>query len=230
MNKRGNNGIKPLFLRRVCNRGRRLIPKVVTQHKERPIGVDCRRCDGRREGPRGRVRFFFVPLPLASRTPHRLHESRNYIDHAPLGPISRSSESEPPPFSALSVSYKSGEGTLPPPTLPNLLIYPFPLAVPSFTGNSFMLVPSQGSVDAPADSLAHYSQSLRDYTLRLWVESRRQADERVNGRSHNKSHGTAKMPLSTSSRKPSDDGNSSGNSSTGTSSGSLTSPTYGPHA
>ncbi|KAH8987376.1 hypothetical protein EDB86DRAFT_2186596 [Lactarius hatsudake] len=227
MNKRGNNGIKPLFLRRMCSRGRRLIPKVVTQHKERPIGVDCRRCDGRREGPRGRVCFFFVPLPVASRTgetPHRLHESRNYIDHAPPGPISRSSESEPPPFSALSVSYKSGEGTLPPPTF--LIFTPFPLAVPSFTGNSFMLAPSQGSVDAPADSLAHYSQSLRDYTLRLWVESRRQADERVNGRSRNKSHGTAKMPLPTSSRKPSDDGNSS----TGTSNDGLTSPTNGPHA
>ncbi|KAI9444618.1 hypothetical protein H4582DRAFT_831606 [Lactarius indigo] len=166
------------------------------------------------------------PVALASRTgeaPHRFHESRNYIDHAPPGPNSRSSESEPP-FSALSVSYKSGEGTFPPPTLPKLLVHPLPLAVHSFTGNSFMLAPSQGSVDAPADSLALYSQSLRDYTLRLWVESRRQADERGQGRSRNKSHGTAKMPLSTSTRKPSDDGSSS----TGTSNDGLTLPTDGP--
>ena len=87
-----------------------------------------------------------------------------------------------------------------------------------------MLAPSQGSVDTPAESLALYSQSLRDYTLRLWVESRRQADaradERVHGRNRKKPHGTTKVPLPTSSRKPSDDGNSS----IGTSNDGLMSP------
>lgn len=90
-----------------------------------------------------------------------------------------------------------------------------------------MLAPSQGPVDAPdADSLALYSQSLRDYTLRLWVESRRQADEHGHGRNSKKSHGTTKVPLPTSGRKSSDDGNSS----TGTSNDGLTLPTEGPHA
>jgi len=93
-----------------------------------------------------------------------------------------------------------------------------------------MLAPSQGPADPSADSLALYSQSLRDYTLRLWVESRRQADERERvrgGRNHKKSsHGTSTVPLPTSSRKSSGDGNSS----TGTSSDGLTLPTKGPHA
>ncbi|KAF8274296.1 hypothetical protein EI94DRAFT_1782530 [Lactarius quietus] len=74
-----------------------------------------------------------------------------------------------------------------------------------------MLASPSPPVDTSAESLALYSQSLRDYTLRLWVESRRQADERVHsdGRSRKKSHGSAKMPMPTSTRKPSDDGNSS---------------------
>jgi len=89
-----------------------------------------------------------------------------------------------------------------------------------------MLAPSQGPADNSAESLALYSQELRDYTLRLWMESRRQADQRVHvngGRNRKKSHGA---PLPTPSRKPSDDGNSS----TGTSNDGLTEATDGPHA
>lgn len=88
-----------------------------------------------------------------------------------------------------------------------------------------MLASSPVPVDNPAESLALYSQSLRDYTLRLWVESRRQADERVHhdGRNRKKAHGT---PMPTSTRKLSDDGNSS----TGTSNDGLTLSTDRPHA
>ena len=90
-----------------------------------------------------------------------------------------------------------------------------------------MLAPPPVPVDTSAESLALYSQSLREYTLRLWVESRRQADERVHGHNPKKSHGAAKVPMPTSTRrKPSDDGNSS----TGTSNDGLTLPTDGPHA
>jgi hypothetical protein len=56
---------------------------------------------------------------------------------------------------------------------------------------------------------------------------RRQADERVSGgRNREKSHCSAKAPLPTSSRKPSDDGRSS----TGTLNDGLASPTDGPYA
>jgi hypothetical protein len=89
-----------------------------------------------------------------------------------------------------------------------------------------MLAPPPVPVDSSAASLALYSQSLREYTLRLWVESRRQADEREHGRKPKKSHGAAKVPMPTSTRKPSDDGNSS----TGTSNDGLTLPTDDPHA
>lgn len=220
-------------MRRHIRRGniRRLLkPKVVTQLKERPIGVDCRRCDGRL-GNGGKVWgnvCFFCP---ASRTSKRHTGStgrKPTLDHAPLGPNCRYSESEPPPFSALFVSYKSwGRYT-------HLLRYRSSSFTLShwlcpvhrvFTGSPTMLASSPVPVDNPAESLALYSQSLRDYTLRLWVESRRQADERVHhdGRNRKKSHGT---PMPTSTRKPSDDGNSS----TGTSNDGLTLSTDGPHA
>lgn len=113
----------------------------------------------------------------------------------------------------------------PPSTLPKLLVCPSPPAVSSSSAVP-MLAPSQVPVDTPAESLALYSQSLRDYTLRLWVESRRQAEERVHGRNRKKSHGTTKAPLPTSSRKPSDDGNSS----TGSPNDVLMLPTDGPRA
>ena len=91
-----------------------------------------------------------------------------------------------------------------------------------------MLAPSPpGPIDNPAESLALYSQSLRDYTLRLWVESRRQAEERVHGRNRKKSHTTAKMiQIPIPARKPSDDGNSS----TGTPNDGLMLQTGGSHA
>jgi hypothetical protein len=52
--------------------------------------------------------------------------------------------------------------------------------------------PQQGSVNSPTDPLVLYSQSLREYTLRLWMESRKQAEERMRARSHKKHHGAAK--------------------------------------
>ncbi|KAI0253188.1 hypothetical protein BJV78DRAFT_1101330, partial [Lactifluus subvellereus] len=59
---------------------------------------------------------------------------------------------------------------------------------------------------APTDPLVLYSQSLRDYTLRLWIESRKQAEERVRARSHKKHHGAAKVPLPTSGYQQPGDG------------------------
>jgi hypothetical protein len=56
-----------------------------------------------------------------------------------------------------------------------------------------MLIPPQdGPVKSPSDPLVLYSQSLRDYTLRLWMESRKQAEERVRARAHRKHHKTTK--------------------------------------
>ncbi len=52
--------------------------------------------------------------------------------------------------------------------------------------------PQQGPVKPPIDPLVLYSQSLRDYTLRLWMESRKQAEERVRARAHKKRHGSTK--------------------------------------
>ena len=54
-----------------------------------------------------------------------------------------------------------------------------------------MLIPPQsGPVKTPSDPLVLYSQSLRDYTLRLWMESRKQAEERVRARAHKKHNST----------------------------------------
>jgi hypothetical protein len=75
-----------------------------------------------------------------------------------------------------------------------------------------MLAPPQGSVDpptAPADPLVLYSQSLRDYTLRLWIESRKQAEERVRARNHKKHHGAAKASLPTPGYQQPGDGEKS---------------------
>ena len=63
-----------------------------------------------------------------------------------------------------------------------------------------MLAPPPGPVEPPTDPLVLYSRSLRDYTLRLWMESRRQAEERVRARAHKKHQGAAKASLPTSSR------------------------------
>lgn len=53
--------------------------------------------------------------------------------------------------------------------------------------------PQQGPAKtSPTDPLVLYSQSLREYTLRLWMESRKQAEERVRARSHKKHHGATK--------------------------------------
>ena len=49
-----------------------------------------------------------------------------------------------------------------------------------------------GPVKPPSDPLVLYSQSLRDYTLRLWMESRKQAEERVRARAHKKHHNSTK--------------------------------------
>jgi hypothetical protein len=54
--------------------------------------------------------------------------------------------------------------------------------------------PQQGPGKSPTDPLVLYSQSLREYTLRLWMESRKQAEERVRARSHKKHHGATKLP------------------------------------
>lgn len=57
--------------------------------------------------------------------------------------------------------------------------------------------PQQGPGKSPTDPLVLYSQSLREYTLRLWMESRKQAEERVRARTHKKHHGAAKaLPTS----------------------------------
>ncbi|KAH9964120.1 hypothetical protein BC827DRAFT_1127908 [Russula dissimulans] len=82
-----------------------------------------------------------------------------------------------------------------------------------------MLVPPQGAVEPPpTDPLVLYSQSLRDYTLRLWMESRKQAEERVRARSHKKHHGVSKAPLPTSGRKqPTDSESPFGGSNEGSS-------------
>jgi hypothetical protein len=65
-----------------------------------------------------------------------------------------------------------------------------------------MLAPPQqgGPVKSPSDPLVLYSQSLRDYTLRLWMESRKQAEERVRARAHKKRHNSTKA-LATASYK-----------------------------
>jgi len=74
-----------------------------------------------------------------------------------------------------------------------------------------MLAPAQGPVDPSSntDPLILYSQSLRDYTLRLWMESRKQAEERVRARAHKKHQGaSAKASMPPTSRKESSDGES----------------------
>lgn len=58
---------------------------------------------------------------------------------------------------------------------------------------------------SPSDPLVLYSQSLRDYTLRLWMESRKQAEERVRARAHKKHHNSTKA-LATPSCKVSTGG------------------------
>lgn len=65
-----------------------------------------------------------------------------------------------------------------------------------------MFIPPQqgGPVKSPSDPLVLYSQSLRDYTLRLWMESRKQAEERLRARSHKKHHNSSKA-FATSSCK-----------------------------
>ena len=69
-----------------------------------------------------------------------------------------------------------------------------------------MLMPPQGvPVESPSDPLVLYSQSLRDYTLRLWMESRKQAEERVRARAHKKHHKSI-TALATSSCKVSTGG------------------------
>ena len=67
-----------------------------------------------------------------------------------------------------------------------------------------MFIPPQqgGPVKQPSDPLVVYSQSLREYTLRLWMESRKQAEERVRARAHRKHHNSTKA-LATSSCKAS---------------------------
>jgi hypothetical protein len=62
-----------------------------------------------------------------------------------------------------------------------------------------MLVPPQqgGSVKSPSDPLVLYSQSLREYTLRLWMESRKQAEERARARSRKKRHNSTTKALAT---------------------------------
>ena len=112
-----------------------LRPKLVTRLKERPIGVDCRRCDGRLgngEKAGGNV-CFFCP---ASRTTKRHTGStgrKATLDHAPLGPNCRYSESEPPPFSALFLSYKSWRGSTHLLHYRSSLVYPLPIGCPQFT-------------------------------------------------------------------------------------------------
>jgi hypothetical protein len=70
-----------------------------------------------------------------------------------------------------------------------------------------MLMPPQqgGPVKSPSDPLVLYSQSLRDYTLRLWMESRKEAEERVRARTHKKHHKSTKA-LATPSCKVSTGG------------------------
>ena len=80
-----------------------------------------------------------------------------------------------------------------------------------------MLAPPQGPVEPSpnTDPLILYSQSLRDYTLRLWMESRKQAEERVRARSHKKKHqgASTKASMPPSSRKESSDGESASDAS-----------------
>jgi hypothetical protein len=72
-----------------------------------------------------------------------------------------------------------------------------------------MLAPPQGPVEhSPTDPLVLYSRSLREYTLQLWMESRKQAEERVRARTHKKHHGAAKAPPPKSSCKQPVDGES----------------------
>jgi hypothetical protein len=67
-----------------------------------------------------------------------------------------------------------------------------------------MLASSKGPVDpSRSDPLVLYSRSLRDYTLRLWMESRKQAEERVRARAGHK------KPAKASSRKQATDGETS---------------------
>lgn len=77
-----------------------------------------------------------------------------------------------------------------------------------------MLASSKASVDPRSDPLVLYSRSLRDYTLRLWMESRKQAEERVRARTGHKKHqGAVKASVSASSRKQATDGETSSNTS-----------------
>ena len=65
-----------------------------------------------------------------------------------------------------------------------------------------MFIPPQqqgGPVKPPSDPLVLYSQSLRDYTLRLWMESRKQAEERVRARAHKKHRNSSTKALATPS-------------------------------
>ncbi|KAI0003862.1 hypothetical protein BJV74DRAFT_881653 [Russula compacta] len=90
-----------------------------------------------------------------------------------------------------------------------------------------MLAPPQGPVQPPppTDPLILYSQSLRNYTLRLWMESRKQAEERVRARAHKKHHGAGKAPSPTSSfKQPMDAERASSMSSDGSSSSSVYTP------
>jgi hypothetical protein len=167
-----------------------------------------------RECPGKRVLFLSCLAVRAKR-----HTGSN--ESRPLGPNCRYSEPTP---------INPGEGTLtfcvteaPHPPLPS----PHWLCPPHRHPSPMLAPPPPGPIDNPAESLALYSQSLRDYTLRLWVESRRQAEERVHGRNRKKSHTTAKMiQMPTSACKLSDDGNSS----TGTPNDGLILQTNGSHA
>jgi hypothetical protein len=99
---------------------------------------------------------------------------------------------------------------LPPHALQSSVLLPLVIVSSSVPKRAAMLAPPQGSVDPPTaptdptDPLVLYSQSLRDYTLRLWMESRKQAEERVRSRTHKKHHGAVKAPLPTSGCQPGD--------------------------
>jgi hypothetical protein len=127
--------------------------------------------------------------------PHKLHSHEKRNKRASGTPDLNMPYDTPPFFAVHLASYKSLLCTAP---LPHSPVNPsVPISIPTLnqfpSGSTMLMPPKQGGpVKSPADPLVLYSQSLRDYTLRLWMESRRQAEERVRARAHKKHHDSTK--------------------------------------
>ena len=162
--------------------------------------------------------FFFCSAALQmGEAPHRLHcpHAKRNERTSPLRPLRcRTPLTHTTIFRPISPPINLPSVPHPSPTFQPLHSSPTPCSAsrihPSFSHFQSMLAPPV-EPSPNTDPLVLYSQSLRDYTLRLWMESRKQAEERVRARAHKKHQAKASMPAST--RKASSDGESSSSDS-----------------